>query len=564
MSNTGPIRKFVAEIRSGLFLVATISLCSNILLLALPIYSLQIFDRVLLSRSIDTFWLLTLGVAVAMLAVAALDWFRGQMLLRISNRLALDFERPLFERVLRQAAMLGERSLQPLRDLQVVRNFIASPQGLPPLIDAPLVPIFLLVVFLMHPWLGAVMGAGIVVLFAMAWLADKGSSALSKAAFAHAQASQHRIDDLVQGNAALVAHGSTRRAYDFWHALQHPSVAHASRSASRSTDFSSAAKAVRLFLNVCMTAVGGYLAMYDQITSGAMIAAVILGSRGLAPVEMLIASSRSMIGAHLSWQRLDTFLSGAADAPRTKLPQPTGELELERVVYAPPGQQRATIKGISFKLKPGTFLGLVGPSAAGKSTLAQLICGVWKPHSGCIRFDGADLQNWDREDRGQAVGYLPQESRLHDATVRENICRFTDCPDEAVVTAAQAAGAHELILRLDNGYETVVGAGGASLSAGQRQRIGLARAFFRNPQLLVLDEPDANLDSEGEDALAKSLGRLKERGATVIVITHRPSVLALADTIGVVVDGQLQQIGPRGDVLKRIQPPGTTANRDVA
>jgi PrtD family type I secretion system ABC transporter len=564
MHNPTLLGQFFASVRRGLLLIAGISLAANLLMLALPIYSLQVFDRVLLSRSLDTMWVLTLGVTLVVVTVALLEWLRGQLVLRLSNRLALSFERNLFDEILLQATRMNDRSLQPLRDLSMLRNFISAPQGLIALIDAPLVPIFLLVVYLMHPWLGVVTTVGMITLFAMAWIADKTSAPLSKTAFAQAQSAQRRLADLAQGSDVLAAHGMNRRAYEYWQNMQHPSMVSASHAGAHTSDFASVAKGVRLILSVSLTAVGGYLAMTDQITVGAMIAANILGSRGLAPIEVLIGASRQMIGVRLSWQRLEKLLNVQAAPAMTRLPSPRGAVDVERVVYAPPGSTRTTIKGISFRLEPGTFLGLVGPSAAGKSTLGRLLCGVWVAQSGIIRLDGADLQIWDREDFGRSCGYLPQDVQLFDGTVRENISRLGEASDEDVIAAAMAAGAHEFIVKLPQGYETPAGVGGAALSAGQRQRIGLARALFGNPQLVVLDEPNANLDSEGEEALALSLARLKARGATAIVISHRPTVLAVADMLAVLVEGQLQQFGPRPEVLKRIQAPRPVADQHVA
>ena len=448
--------------------------------------------------------------------------------------------------------------------LSTLRNFISAPQGLLALIDAPLVPIYLLVVYLMHPWLGVIMTIGMIGLFAMAWATERWSAPLSNIAFGQVQTAQRRLEDLVHGSEVLAAHGMTQRAYAYWQTIQHPSLVSASQAGTRASQLASGAKGVRLLLNITLTATGAYLAMTDQITMGAMIAANILSSRGLAPMEMLIGASRQMIGAQLSWQRLEKLLDVEGSPAMTRLPAPLGEIEVERVIYMPHGSEQPTIKGISFRLEPGSFMGLVGPSAAGKSTLGRLLCGVWVPKSGVIRLDGADLQIWNREDFGRACGYLPQDVQLFDGTVHENICRFSDASDEDVIAAAMAAGTHELIVRLAKGYQTPVGSAGVALSAGQRQRVGLARALFGNPQLVVLDEPNANLDTEGEEALAVSLGRLKARGATVVVISHRPAVLALADMLAVLVDGQLQQFGPRQEIMKRIQPHPVAVDRNVA
>lgn len=564
VSHLPPLKQFLASVRRGLYLIAGVSLVCSLLLLALPIYSLQIFDRVLLSRSLDTLWVLTLGVVIIVGTASILEWLRGQLLLRLSNRLALAFERQLFNEILQRASQSGDRSLQPLRDLSVLRNFISSPQGLLALIDAPMVPIFLLIVYLLNPWLGVVMTVGMVLLVAIAWATERSSAPLAREAFDQGQKAQQRLDDLVKGGDALAAHGMYERAYTYWQQAQRPALVSTSNAGIRASRFSSVAKSIRLLLTVSLTATGAWLALTDQITIGAMIAANILSSRGLSPMELLISASRQLIAAQLSWQRLEKLLANDSEVPVTRLPAPAGEVEVDRVIYMPPGSEQPTIKGISFRLEPGQFLGLVGPSAAGKSTLGRLLCGVWSPRSGVIRLDGADLKIWNREDFGLACGYLPQDTQLFDGTVRDNISRFTDASDTAVISAAQAAGAHDLIVRLPKGYETPTGPAGVALSAGQRQRIGLARALFGEPQLVVLDEPNANLDTEGEDALNQSLARLKARGATVIVISHRPAVLALADLLAVLVDGQLQQFGPKQEVLKRIQPPPSAVERNVA
>lgn len=535
-------------------MIGGLSLTTSLLVLALPVYSLQIFDRVLLSRSVDTLWVLTLGVVLALGVAAIVEGFRGQLLLRLSNRLALALDRQIFDELLQRATRRGDRSLQPMRDLNTVRGFIGAPQGLVALIDAPLVPLYLLVVYLLHPWMGHTMVIGAVLLIAIAWTNEKVTASSTRRALETVQESQQALEDVLGSADTVVAHGVSNEVFQHWRMKQNKALAAMSDAGTVGGQFASAAKGIRLHLNIALTAVGAYLAINDQITLGAMIAANILTSRALAPIELLIGATRQLIGVRLAWERLTGTSKSEQSREATRLPPARGQVEFEKVIYIPPGMDQPTIKGITFRIEAGSFLGLIGPSAAGKSTLARLACGVWEPKSGTVRLDGADIRVWHREDFGRSCGYLPQDVQLFGGTVRENICRFTDAGDDAVVDAARAAGAHEMILRFTNGYETLIGAGGARLSAGQRQRIGLARALFGDPRLIVLDEPNSNLDSEGEQALEESLIRAKARGATLVVISHRPAVLAHADNLAVLVDGQLQQFGPRQEILGRVQP----------
>jgi PrtD family type I secretion system ABC transporter len=476
------LEKFLQSSRRGLWLIGGLSLTTSLLVLALPVYSLQIFDRVLLSRSVDTLWVLTLGVVLALGVAAIVEGFRGQLLLRLSNRLALALDRQIFDELLQRATRRGDRSLQPMRDLNTVRGFIGAPQGLVALIDAPLVPLYLLVVYLLHPWMGHTMVIGAVLLIAIAWTNEKVTASSTRRALETVQESQQALEDVLGSADTVVAHGVSNEVFQHWRMKQNKALAAMSDAGTVGGQFASAAKGIRLHLNIALTAVGAYLAINDQITLGAMIAANILTSRALAPIELLIGATRQLIGVRLAWERLTGTSKSEQSREATRLPPARGQVEFEKVIYIPPGMDQPTIKGITFRIEAGSFLGLIGPSAAGKSTLARLACGVWEPKSGTVRLDGADIRVWHREDFGRSCGYLPQDVQLFGGTVRENICRFTDAGDDAVVDAARAAGAHEMILRFTNGYETLIGAGGARLSAGQRQRIGLARALFGDPQ----------------------------------------------------------------------------------
>ena len=561
MPRLPPLQQFRHTIRHGLWLVAAVSVATNLLLLSLPLYSLQIFDRVLLSRSVDTLWVLSVGVLVALLASVTLEALRGQVLLRVSNRLALAFERPLFDEILGRASRLGDRSQQPLRDLAALRSFVTAPQGLTALSDAPFAVIFLLLVYWIHIWLGHAMLAGMVILLLLAWFTDRFVAPLSRATGESAQDAQRRLDGLTLGADAVAAHGTGTAAFRYWQEAQHPALATASHAGTLAGQLASLAKAVRLVLNVALTGLGAYLAVRDELTLGSMMAANIVTARALAPLELLIGAARQLVGVRVAAARLEQVLKTEAAEPAMHLPPMRGALELDRVIFIPPGSDKPTLKGITCRLEAGRFVGLIGPSAAGKSTLARLLTGVWVPRSGVVRVDGADVQSWNREDFGRACGYLPQDVQLHNGTVRENICRFTDAADETVIAAAQEADAHDMVVRLPKGYDTPVGPAGAALSAGQRQRIGLARALFGAPMLIVLDEPNANLDAEGEQALSRALERARARAATLVVISHRPSVLAQADLLGVLQDGELKDWGPRQEVMQRLQPPQLVARK---
>ena len=350
----------------------------------------------------------------------------------------------------------------------------------------------------------------------------------------------------------------------YWRLHSQESLHHQSVSSDRSAVLTALGRWDRLIISIALTGLGGYLAIEDRITVGGMIAASILMGRGLAPLESLIPLWRQLIGVRNAWHDLSESLTQYPRAEnQMALPTPQGALSVEQVTYGPPGADAPTIKGITLQLAPGAQLGLVGPVSAGKSTLAKLICGIWKPRSGAVRLDTADVYQWSRTDFGRHVGYLPQGAELFSGTVRDNIARFGDAVDEDVVAAAQSANVHDMILRLPAGYETVIGAGGATLSGGMRQRIGLARALFGKPRLVVLDEPSANLDSDGEQALLRALHELRARRATVILVTHQMGLLKDVDFIGVVVDGQLKSYGPRAEIMRQNANPAVQPLRSV-
>ncbi len=549
---------------SATLAVGFISVVMNLLMLAVPIYSLQVFDRVLLSRSAPTLFYLTLIVIILITAYAFLEAIRLKFLLRLGNRFQLAFEGRALDACIARSARMSEPVTGPLRDLSVVRNFVASPQGIVAVIDTPLALVFLVVVYFIHPLLALAMVVGILLLMVVAVLTEWSTARAVKAANVSGNQAQARSGEIVRNAELVEAMGMREAILKYWRQLNQESLHHQSVSSDRSALLTAIGRWDRLVIGIAMTGLGAYLAIEDRITVGGMIAASLLSGRGLAPLESLIPLWRQLIGVRSAWSQLnEALLQYPRPQGSMNLPVPLGALSVEQVVYVPPGSEAPTLKGISLQLAAGRQLGLVGPVSAGKTTLAKLICGIWKPRSGAVRLDNADVFQWNRADFGRHVGYLPQGAELFSGTVRDNIARFVEAADEAVVQAAQLAGVHDMILRLPQGYETLIGGAGATLSGGMRQRIGLARALFGSPKLVVLDEPSANLDGDGEQALLRALGELRAKGTTVIVVTHKISLLKDVDLIGIVVDGQLKAFGPRDEVMKQATAPSAPALRAI-
>ncbi|MBS1198753.1 MAG: putative transporter protein [Proteobacteria bacterium] len=542
----------------ALFAVGIASFAMNILLFAIPLYTLQVYDRVLTSRSGETLLYLTLLVLFALTASAVLDAIRNRLFLRIGNAYSLKLGARLIDLSIAQSARTSDPSSHVMRDMHTIRNFVTAPQGLGVLYDTPLVPLFLVTVYLMHTGLGHAMLLGVILLIALTLVTELLTGKAMRAASEASIEAQRRIDGVIQNAEAVEAMGMRAAMRNYWQSAQGQSLAEASLAGDRATIAGSVARWVRMLLSLMMTGAGAWFAIHDEITIGTMVAANILSARGLAPLEIMISAWRSTQNVRVSVDRINTAIAKyLRPEGATQLPEPRGEIAAENLVYVPPGAEQPTIKGIGFRLPAGSWLGLVGPSGAGKSSLVKLICGVWQPRSGVVRLDGADVFTWPRADFGRHCGYLPQDVELFAGTVRDNIARFLppeEVSDSVVVEAAKIAGVHDLILRLPKGYDTLLGAGGASLSVGQRQRIGLARAFLGMPRLIVLDEPNSNLDTEGEQALVEAVRCARKAGSTIIMICHRPSLLADANFIGVLVDGQMQHFGPRDEVLRRIQP----------
>lgn len=540
--------------RKGLVAVGVASLAGNLLMFATPLYSLQVYDRVLTSRSSETLVFLSLIVIAAIIATAIIDGIRARILLRIANGYMAVLGPKLLDATVAQSAKSAEPVTQPLRDLGVVRSFISSPQGLATLFDAPLVPLFLLALYLIHPGLGHAMVVAIVILLVLSFATEILTKTPLKRAGEAALLAQRRADGVMQNAEVVEAMGMRAAMLGYWGAAQDTALFEGSLASDRAGALAAFAKGVRMLLAMTMIGLGGWFAIHEQLTMGGMIASSIIATRGLAPLEGLITGWRQMVAARESIYRLNQSLEKFTRRDSSiQLPAPEGHLTVERVAFIPDGSDRPTLQGVDFTLPAGSWLGLIGPSGAGKTTLAKIMCGIWSARTGAVRLDGADVYTWARGDFGRHCGYLPQDVELFAGNIRDNIARFSGRDDAAVIDAAKMAGCHELILRLPHGYDTIVGMGGAGLSGGQRQRIGLARALFDKPRLLILDEPNSNLDNEGEQALVSAILAARSYGATVVMISHRPSLLAACDYIAVLSEGRLAQFGPREEILSKLK-----------
>lgn len=541
---------FLSVCKDHLRYALILSLISNLLMLAVPLYTLQLFDRVFGSRSVETLIMLTAITIIATIAMTYFETIRARLLLAAG----MDMDKaigPQVLSVLLDEVGKGKRSdVGNLRDVAVLRGFLTG-NGIIALFDAPWVPIFILLIFLLHPVLGILALASALILFLLAWLNEKMTRQPTQEMSKHARVSAHFIDSAVRNAEVARAMGMGGDIIRRWENNNRQVIAVQTGLGLKSTAINGVIRFMRLVAQMGQLGVGAWLVLHNEMGSGAMVGAGMILARALAPVENAVGSWKGFIEAREAYQRIRNLLAGqSASSLPLDLPVPLGQISAERLVMG--WGERPVLKGISFELAAGESLGLIGPSGAGKSTLARLLTGVWKPYSGTVRLDGADMAQWPRDDMGKYMGYLPQDVELFPGSVAENIARMRQAEDTAVIAAAQMAGVHELILRLPHGYQTDVGENGVNLSAGQRQRIGLARAMFGCPKLVVLDEPNANLDQDGELALAQALQRMKKSAMTVVIISHRPSVLSSVDKIMVLREGVIEQFGTRNEVMARL------------
>ncbi len=559
------LKTALLKVRHEFVMTGVFSFFINLLMLVSPLFMLQVYDRVLTSRSGLTLFFLLLITVALLGAMALLETIRSRLLVRTSRKIDHIISNRLFNSVFTFAVLRpGQGSAQYFRDMDSIRQFMTGGPILA-FFDAPWVPIFILIIFMMHPLMGAVALFGGIAIFVLALLNDYTTRKPLKEANEQSVKANAMIDASLKNVEVVKAMGMQDGIRRGWSELHGKAMACQSLASDRAGAVTASSKSFRLILQALILASGAYLAIQQIISPGAMIAASIIMGRGLAPIEQAIGGWRSYVSARSSYGRLEHLLENVPeDGQKMSLPAPTGHLQLDRVVAGPPGVSVPVIKGISIELKAGESVGIIGPTGAGKSTLARLMIGVWPARSGHVRLDGVDVYAWDHGELGPHVGYLPQDVELFSGTIAQNIARFTQPDARQVVLAAERAGVHQMILHLPGGYDTQIGPGGAALSAGQRQRIGLARALYGDPAFIVLDEPNSNLDIDGETALSRAIEGCKERNRTVVVITHRTGVLKIVDKILVLKDGQSAGFGGRNEILRLIADTASSDERAVS
>jgi len=550
------IRPAFRALRRGLLVVGLFSLALNLLMLTVPLYMASVYDRVLASASIETLVVLTV-VAVGALALAGiLESIRQVVLMRLGARLETRLGGPMLDVSLANAQKSGG-DLQGLRDLSQLRQFIASPVVCA-IFDAPVAPIYLALVFLLHPHLGWLSLGAAVLLVAISLLNQQITKAPLAEAARHGLVALQKARAQARNAEAIRAMGMFGHAVASWGEANAKGMIAADVAGSRNAWLGGLTRFLRLFLQVAVLGWGAYLVLTDKgLTAGIIFAASIISARALAPLDQVIGGWKSFAAAAQAYRRLKAMLAAApADPERMALPEPSASLAAEKLVYVPAPGAEPILKGLTFAIEPGEVVGVIGPSGAGKSTLARLLVGALRPSSGLVRIGGDDLANWPAEALGPHIGYVPQDVELLPATIAENIARLSPAPDpRKVVAAARLANCHELIQRLPAGYDTLLGTQGHMLSGGQRQRIALARAFYGNPKFVVLDEPNASLDSHGEQALTAALIAARAAGVTCVVVTQRASVMPALTKVMALKDGRIEAYGPRDEVLpKQIRP----------
>ncbi len=539
--------------RGVFYTVGAFSFAINLLLLVPSLYMLQIYDRVLTSRNELTLLMLTMIMVVLLSLEAALEFVRSRVLIRACTALDLNLSSRIFDASFESHLQkAGPSPGQAQADFASIRQFLTS-QGLFAFVDAPWTPIYLGVIFLLSPWLGLFALAAALILLAMAYVTERYVSPVLADAGRTAIGAINYASNNVRNAEAIEAMGMLRRVRERWFQRQKHFLVLQARASDRAASITSVTRFFRLTLQSVILGLGALLVIQNQMSAGGMIAASILLGRALAPVELGISTWRGFVTARAAYARLTQLLQAHGAREGTlKLPRPAGNVTVENLVVGAPGSREPILKGVSFNVPAGTIVAVIGPSASGKSTLARALVGVWAPMNGAVRLDSADVYKWDKSELGSWLGYLPQDVELFDGTIAENIARFGDLDSQQIVAAARNAGVHDLILRLPQGYDTPIGEGGMVLSGGQRQRIALARALFGDPALLVLDEPNANLDEAGDAALLSALKYLKQNKRTVFVITHRPNMLSVADRVAVLSGGTLQGYGSAENFRKTL------------
>ncbi|SEO71173.1 ATP-binding cassette, subfamily C [Salinihabitans flavidus] len=551
-SGSDELRAARQESRRLYWAVAVFSFFANLLMLTGPIYMLQIYDRVLGSRSVETLVALTVLVAFLFGIMGLMDYARGRIMARVGARFQTRLDKRVFDAVVRKSAVQkDERAETGLADLESIQRLMSS-QALIAVFDIPWTPFFLAAILIFHPWLGylAITGGAILILVTVI------NQVTTRRPMARANTVSHQsqmIANQLREEAEMVqSMGMRDAAFQRWQKARDASLKESIHAADLGGTYSSITKTFRLFLQSAILGLGAYLVLQDELTPGAMIAASILLGRALAPIELAIGQWPVVQRAVRGWSNLEILLSEVRpEVERTELPKPESRLDVVQLTVVPPGEAQAALRVLSFSVQPGQALGVIGPSGAGKSTLAKALTGHWRPAGGKVRLAGASLEQYEPEALGHYIGYLPQRVQLFDGTIAENIARLSPDPDpKLIVSAAQKADAHEMILQMPDGYDTQISASSARLSGGQIQRIGLARALYADPILLILDEPNSNLDNSGSEALNAAIRNMKAEGKSVIVMAHRPGAIQECDTLMVLDNGVKVAFGPRDEVLR--------------
>lgn len=556
-----PLTGALREIRPGLVAAAGLSLFVNLLMFVSPLYTMQIYDRVLTSRNEVTLLMLSVIVGVLLMTYVALEHCRGRILQQAGVRFDRLLSGPAFEAALSSALRSrGSNHAQTLRDLDLMRE-ILSGSVMMALMDAPWAPIYLVICFLLHPLIGLVALVGAVAIVAIAFANERATKGLLlRASLANIRAID-RLGSSLRNAEAIRGLGMGPAIQSQCAGIRDEALANSVSAGERGGTLLALSKFLRMAIQVAMMGVGAYLAINQHISVGVLFAASLIMGRALAPVEIMVAQWKNIVSARSAHARLERiFDENPPLTGRMYLPDATGTVSVENLVVLAPGTNTPLVMGAAFTLKAGEIVALVGPSGSGKSSLARALVGAWPPTQGCVRLDGNDLRHYDPDQLGSALGYLPQDVELFSGSVRDNIARFrADAGDAQVIEAATHASAHEMIQRLPNGYLTDIGEDGIGLSGGQRQRVGLARALFGKPSFVVLDEPDANLDGDGNRALVQAIERLRSDQKTVVIVTHRPNLLSVVDRIIIMQEGRVAQMGSRDQLLPSIVGPNVAS-----
>ncbi|RWM16359.1 MAG: type I secretion system permease/ATPase [Mesorhizobium sp.] len=548
----------LASFRRALAGIALMSGVVNVLALTGSFFMLQVYDRVIPGRSVPTLVGLAVFAGTLFVFQGVLELIRSRLLVRIGMALDARLSGQVYAALMRLPlrTKLSGDGLQSLRDLDQVRSFMSS-AGPTALFDLPWMPLYLAICFLFHFWIGMTALAGVVILFSLTLLAEIRTREPARKANSQAAARNTLAEATRRNVEVLQAMGFGSRIAERWSGINADYLDTNATASDLAGTLGTISKILRMMLQSGILAIGAYLVIHQEATGGIMIASSIMMSRALAPIELAIAHWRGFVTARQAWTRLTQLLVLLPDsAISVSLPAPRSALSVEAISVTPPGERRMVVQDATFALEKGVGLGIVGPSASGKSSLVRAIAGIWAPIRGTVRLDGATLDQWSPEELGKHVGYLPQDVQLFDGTIAENIARFEpQAPSEKILAAARAAGVHDLVIHLPEGYETRIGEAGSALSAGQRQRVALARALYGDPFLVILDEPNSNLDAEGEAALTEAIQGVRARGGIAIVVAHRPSALASLDRVLVMANGRIQAFGPKNEILNRITRP---------